>query len=280
MIALGRQMQVLHGKRFEVDPQWRERLERVGIAVDKDWTRLTGERLVSTSLATKCYRIELEGGEAIYFKRYVYPLRFWLEFWLRPGKAAVEVWAYHRLRVLGIPTLNVVAFGERRILGMLVATFIATEALPDSQELRHFATDVWLHLPPPEKKRIYDEITAHLIDQLRRAHRGCFFHHDLKWRNILIQKKDERYVPVWIDAPRASRKRFRERRGIIVDLSGLARVAVSLLSKYDRMRFVWRYLGEERQPGEAKRLYSEVASHLSRRPPKPLVAAAPGSAEG
>jgi tRNA A-37 threonylcarbamoyl transferase component Bud32 len=270
MITLARHVQVFHGQRFLVDPAWKERLGMVGIACDRDWARLVGEKLVSTSPSTKCYRMVLPDAEVIYFKRYTYPLRKILEFWLRPGKCAVEVWAYGRLQSLGIPTLDVVAFGERRILGMLTATFIVTREVPDSEELGKFVINTWCRMPEPERRRVYNEIAAQLIEQVRIAHRGGFFHHDLKWRNILVQKQDGRYATVWIDAPRASRMRFRERRGIMVDLSGLARIAVSLLSKYDRMRFVWRYLDGGRKAGDAKRLYQDVAQHLGRRPPKPL----------
>lgn len=270
MLSLARRVQVFHGQRFLVDPRWAQRLADAGIAADGDWARVVGDKLVSTSPATKCYRMTLAGGETVYFKRYVYPLKFWLEFWLRPGKCTVEAWAYGRLHELGIPSLEVVAFGERRILGMLIATCIVTREVPDSQELGHFALDTWYQLPGLERRRVYQQLADQMLAQLRTARRGRFFHHDLKWRNILVRREGDDYSLVWIDAPRASRMHFRQRRGVVVDLSGLARIAVGLLSKYDRMRFVCRYLGKRRQPGDAKRLYREVARHLGRRPPRPL----------
>lgn len=270
MISLARHVQVFHGHTFRVDPAWREKLARAGIADDRDWSQVIGEKLVSTSPSTKCYRMVLPDGEAVYFKRYTYPLRKLLEFWLRPGKCAVEAWAYGRLQSLGIPTLDVVAFGERRILGMLVATCIVTREVPGTEELGKFAINRWYKLPQLERRRVYDEIARQLIEQLRKAHRGGFYHHDLKWRNVLVQEQDGHYSTVWIDAPRASSMRFRGRRGVVVDLSGLARYGISLLSKYDRMRFVWKYLEGDRKAGDAKRLYLEVARHLGRRPPRLL----------
>lgn len=270
MITLSRSVQVVHGWKFQVEPAWRERLAAIGIAAGQNWTTVVGDALISSSPATKCYRTTLGDGSVVFFKRYVYPKKFWLEFWMRPGKSAVETWAYRRLRELGIPTLEVVAFGERRILGMLIATFLVTREVPDAMELRSFAVEVWSRMPPEERKEVYRQISGKLLEQLRAAHAQRFFHHDLKWRNILIQRQGDRYTPVWIDAPRASRMRFRRRRGIVVDLSGLARIAVSVLSKYDRMRFICGYLGSGRRPGEAKDLYRRVASHLGRRPPQPL----------
>ena len=75
---------------------------------------------------------------------------------------------------------------------------------------------------------------------------------------------------VWIDAPRASRMRLRERRGVVTDLSGLARIAISLFSRFELMRFVHMYLGEEDSSVAAKRLFRQVQRHLSRRMPRPL----------
>ncbi|MCP4993431.1 MAG: hypothetical protein GY934_06555 [Gammaproteobacteria bacterium] len=225
-----------------------------------------GQR-VSGSPHSSCFRIELDDGEVVYFKRYVYPPKRWFEFLLRPGKAAVEAWAYATLQELGIPTLDVVAFGEQRFFGTLVASFIVTREVPYSQDLRRYGAEVWYHLPQEERQRTYREIAGKLVEQVRTAHAANFFHHDLKWRNILLQQEGGNLTPVWIDAPRASRMPIRRRRGAVVDLSGLARIAISLLSKYDRMRFVWNYLGSSRRPGDASRLYREVSRHLGRRMP-------------
>jgi len=271
MFPIARRVQIFQGQRFQVDPKWKDRLSDIGIAADLDWSVVAGGRLVSRSDVTRCFRIELDDGEVIYFKRYVYPLKKIMEFWMRPGKASVEAWAYGQLQQLGIPTLDVIAFGERRLMGMLVATFIVTKEMPDTQDMSDFAIDVWSRLPMEERKAVYRDISGKLVQQVRRAHDGGFFHHDLKWRNILLKKDTAGYTPVWIDSPRASRMRFREHRGVIVDLSGLARIAVSLLSKYDRMRFVCQYLGRDRRPGDASRLYRQVARHLGRRPPKPIL---------
>ncbi len=210
-------------------------------------------------------------GEAVYFKRDVYPLRRGLKFLGRPARAAVEVFAYRRLRELDIPAPEVLASGERRVLGLLQACFIVTREVPETMDLRRFAASVWTRMTGPERKRVYEEIAGALLAQVRTAHDAGFFHHDLKWRNVLIRRTPQGYEPIWIDAPRAAHRRFTRRRGIIVDLSGLARLAVSATSVYDRMRFVCRYLGPARAPGEASALYRAVSRHLRRRPPRTLL---------
>lgn len=261
---------MFHGERFEVEAGWKDALELIGVKPGKSWITATGDQLVSFSPATRCFRCRLKDKRTVYFKRYVYQRKNWLEFWMRSGKAGVEVFAYQRLQKLGIPTLEPVAYGEYRRFGMLLATCIVTPEVPGAIELRQFAVETWYQMPEPKRSEVYREIAGKLVEQLRTAHHARFFHHDLKWRNILIQKQGNSYTPVWIDAPRADIKRLRRRRGVIVDLSGLARIAVSVLSVHDRMRFLCRYLGGSRSPGEAKRLYLAVAAHLSRRPPKPV----------
>lgn len=267
MIALARSVQTFNGAIFFADPVWQERLSRVGLSKGLSWDNVTVGKRVSGSPHSSCFRVELEDGEVVYFKRYVYPAKRWFEFMLRPGKAAVEAWAYSTLKQLGIPTLDVIAFGERRVFGTLASSFIVTREVPDTQDLSKYGPEVWCHLPEDERRRVYQDISKQLIKQMQKAHGADFFHHDLKWRNILLQESESGMTPVWIDAPRASRMRLRRHRGIVVDLSGLARVAISLLSKYDRMRFVCRYLGSARKPGEASGLYRDVARHLGRRMP-------------
>ncbi|MCP3669572.1 MAG: hypothetical protein GY814_03925 [Gammaproteobacteria bacterium] len=271
MIAITRSVQTIHGQKFLVDSAWQERLAAIGISEKLPWSRLELGQRVSGSPHSSCFRIQLDDGEVVYFKRYVYPPRRWFEFVLRPGKAAVEAWAYATLQQLGIPTLEVLAFGEQRFFGTLAASFILTREVPNSEDLSRYGPEVWYHLPPDERRRVYREVVNKLVEQVRKAHAAGFFHHDLKWRNILLQQDGAGVTPVWIDAPRASCMYLRRRRGVVVDLSGLARIAISLLSRYDRMRFVWDYLGDSRRPGDATRLYREVARHLGRRMPSKIV---------
>ncbi len=270
MLHLARCIQRFHGRKFLIEPEYQSQLSGLGINAAMDWVNYANGELISDSPITRCYRIASNSGSAFYFKRYICPFRRGIQFWMRPGKAAVEAWAYRQLVALGIPTLDVVAFGEERVLGVLKSSFLITRAVPNSQDLDNFALGSWYQMPESMRRQAYWEISNQLVAQARVAHKGRFFHHDLKWRNILIHKEGGHYATVWIDAPRASTMLFRERRGAVVDLAGLARVAVSLLSCYDRMRFICRYLGRERKPGDAKQLYREVAANLSRRPPKPI----------
>ncbi len=270
MINIARRIQIFSGRKFLVETPYEQRLIELGIHADMDWVNYSGGELISDSPTTRCRRIVSSDGAAFYFKRYICPFRRGIQFWMRPGKGAVEVWAYRQLLELGIPTLDIVAFGEERVFGVLKSNFLISLAVPDSQDLDNFALNSWYQMPEPMRRQIYNEITSCLVEQTAKAHQAGFFHHDLKWRNILVRKEGSRYTTVWIDAPRASKMWLRRGRGAVVDLSGLSRIAISLLSIYDRMRFMVRYLGRRRRPGDAKRLYQKVAANLNRRPPDPI----------
>ncbi len=270
MRAFSRRLQIFDGEYFEADDAWKAALQAAGISSGNKWIKAVGDELVSFSPATRCFRYQLNDKRTVYFKRYVYRRKHWLEFWMRSGKAGTEVFAYQQLANLGIPTLEPVAYGEYRRFGMLLATCIVTPEVPNAVELTKFALETWYQMREPERSEVYREVAAKLVSQMRTAHGADFFHHDLKWRNILIQRNSAGYTPVWIDAPRADIRRLRRKRGIMVDFSGLARMAVAVLSVHARMRFICQYLGNDRKPGEAKHLFQQVADHLSRRPPKPL----------
>ncbi len=270
MINLSRRIQQFSGRKFLVDAACEQQLRELGIHADMDWLNYADGELVSDSPTTRCCRITAQDGSVFYFKRYTCSVRRGILYWMRPGKGAVEVWAYRQLQELGIPTLDVVAFGEERVLGAFRSNFLISRAVPNSQDLSDFALEQWYQMPQPERHRVYNEIVIQLVAQVRTAHGANFFHHDLKWRNIMVQEENGHYTTVWIDAPRASKMWLRKRRGVIVDLAGLARLAISLLSLHDRMRFLAKYLGRERRPGDVKRLYRDVAANLGRRPPDPI----------
>jgi len=264
-----RAMAVFHGEHFAALAAWQAPLAALGIASGSRWDEVSGGEQVAGSATACCFRVPTGAG-TIYFKRHVPPLRKQLAFWLRPARTTVEAYAAGRLHTLGIPTARVIAWGERRRLGMLLSSFIVTLEVPDSMDLERFALSRWRRLPAAERRAVYDVLSSQLVRQLQRAHVRHFFHQDLKWRNILVQETGAGALKLcWIDAPRARVRRLRRRRGVILDLSGLSRLAVSLTSPYDRMRFIVRYLGPGRGPGDAARLYRAVSRHLARRPPRP-----------
>lgn len=265
---IGRRMAAFHGEVTAVDPAWAARLAQAGLEPAADWSRLAPGEPASVSAITNCFKVELDGGERVFFKRYVYP-RPSLRYFLRPSRGAVEVFGLRELARLGIPAARVVGFREVRWFGLLHSAYVITRGIPAAVDLRRYARETWWGLPKAERARVYGEIRRAVFAQLQRAHRADFFHHDLHWRNILIVPDGEGLQPIWIDCPRAAYQPRRRRHGELVDLSCLARGALSFLTPGQRLRALREYLGPERV-GETRALYRAIAAHhrRSRHPPR------------
>ncbi len=254
-----------HGTHFQADLQWRAAMSALGIEVAADWANLKLGEIRSRSAFGTVACVPLPDGGRIFFKAEQYSLRQRFKYWLRPARTTVEAFAYEYMQNLGIPTLTTLAWGERRYLGLPLSSFIVTLEVPQSQDLREFGIQQWRHLQKPQQAAIYAQLAGQLAEQLHTAHAHGFVHHDLKWRNVLVHQTGEGLRPVWIDAPRAAVWRWRRQRGRIVDLADLAGLAVELVSPHDRMRFLLRYLGRQRQPGQAAALWRKIERRLQRR---------------
>jgi len=263
MKKLARRAQLFHGMHVTMDPQWQSELNKAGISDNDDWLSLTGE-LVASGGATKCYRLQLDNGETVYFKRYVYRRRH-LQFWMLPSKPLLEVSGYQTLKNIGLPAPEVIAYGEKRQYGDLRAAFIITREIPDTQNLEDYARNVWVYLPAAQRKQIFQHIAPQVIDMAKTIHKNHFYHYDLKWRNILIQGAPENSKIVFIDCPRSRVSYLRPLRGQEMDLSGLARIAMYYFRRSEQLRLLVQYSGSREQ---AKKLFRRIQRRLQSRYPK------------
>lgn len=267
MIKAGKGLCHLNGNRLYFEDGWEDRLKEIGLLQGSRWHTLEPGPLVTGSVVVNTYRVPLSSGAAVYFKRYVYNNKN--RYFLQQSRAANEVYCYQQLADIGIPTLRPLVLGEIREFGRLIAACVVTKEVPDAPSLDNFARQQWCELPRAERSRVYREISAEVIGQLQRAHRNKFFHFDLKWRNILVHRDaDGQYRCTWIDCPRGRYMRLRPGRGQVVDLSALARLSLSYLSRTQRLRFIYDYLGEQASRKQARRLFMKVDRHLSRRMPR------------
>lgn len=266
MIPTRRRAHLFHGEKIWYARDWQAPLEKAGITRGKDWSRLCpGDFVSGGSPITNCFRVELANGEVGYFKRYVYA-RPRPQFWMLPSKAAIEVFGYNVMRQHDMEVPRVVAYGEQRRYGNLLAAFIVTKEIPATINLVQFARDQWSVMPEPARTETYKQIAERLCTQVSRMHAAGFFHHDLKWKNILLRHDADGWHPIWIDCPRAARVRLRKRRSVIIDLGRLGRLAAHYLSVKQRLRWLHAYLGPQAGKKDVKKLFYEVKSYLDRRP--------------
>ena len=268
-IPVKRSMHVFHGSIFTVLPEWRDRLASIGLDEQQDWSQLSSKETVSSSYhTTSNFRFELDDGSIVFFKRYVYR-RIRIKHWLQPSKAAVEASGFNELSSLQIPTLETLAYGERRKFGLLQAAFIVTRGISNVVQLDQFLIHHWLKLPQRSKIELLKQLQAILVQQLNQAHGAGFYHWDLKLRNILLQQKtNDELRLIWIDCPRSRRLAANDYRGAVTDLSAMARVGFRVLTPGQQMRFLLDYSGNNR--ALARKLYRSIANELSKRPPRPL----------
>lgn len=252
----------LHGQVRYIDPRWRESLQRAGLHAEADWRHLAPGEAVSSSKVTNCFRVPLEGGECVYFKRYVYTRYKKWRFFLRPGRAATEVFGYRQLRRIGIDSLEVLAFSEERWLGRLVSACVVTRGIPHSRDLARFAAGEWQAMDAAGRAAALDAIRRQVFDQLGRAHAADFFHQDLHWRNLLLTGDDvDSYRVYWIDCPRARYQHRRRQHAVLADLSTLSRIAPRHLTPRQRMQSLCAWLGEGRPYRRARRWFERITRH-------------------
>ena len=268
MITVGRRPCHLHGNRLYFEDGWEDKLREIVLVQGVDWRSLSPGTLINASPRVNMFCATLSMGETVYFKRYVPPVKKSLTALLM-SKSGNEVFSYQQLSKIGVPTLKPLALGEMRRGWLKPPNCIVTLGIENSVSLDEFALKQWYNMPAPEKKRVYREISQEILQQIRLAHKHNFFHYDLKWRNILVQTDaDGRYHCTWIDCPRGKYMRLRRSRGRMVDLSSLARLSLSYLSKTRRLRFIYDYLGEGASRKQARKLFMKIDGHLSRRPPR------------
>ncbi len=219
-----------------------------------------------TTVIVRPTRMPLPDGSTlgIFYKQYEFARPAW-KFLGRPSKARCEFQNYATFTRLGIACAEPIACGEERdALGRLRRAFIVTRAIPSAQTLVEF----WSERRATRAERIT------LIEQLarwtRRLHDENFFHHDLVWRNILVNR-DGAGTPRlwWIDCPRGAFNTWAALRSrkLLKDLASLDKSAAQFCSRAERLRFVKIYLGTTRLDGAAKKLIrDELAYRQSRWP--------------
>ena len=266
-LSTKRKSYVFHGAVFYADPQWKDTLESVGLSANSDWPTLRSDQSISQSYnTTSSYKFDLSNGQHVYFKRYVYR-KFRLTHWLQPSKAAVEAAGLEELRQLGIATPQTLAYGELRIFGILRATFIVTLGIPNAIQLDRFLLDEWRHMPHDRKREWLLSLQPMLLKQLTTAHSAGFYHHDLKLRNILLQRTNTGHQLIWIDCPRSQNLRPQEFKAASQDFSAMARIGVHVLTRGQRMRLLLTYCRNNRQ--HARQYWHAISEDLAKRPPRP-----------
>jgi hypothetical protein len=235
---------LFHGTEIKVfDPRWPEVAGRIGLRDYPSILDFADGRLTESS-TTRVHYLNPDstlwpGG--LYLKKFIY--KSWMRFFLRPAKAYTEVANYNFLRKINLNVPRVIAVGRRRKFGSVVDAFILTEGIHNAQPLEDLVHKTHLLLTPLEITLLLDQL-AEIVGTM---HRARFFHIDLQWRNVLIQRSPDRgEIKIFlIDCPRGGRRWFfiRSWNGRMHDLAGLEKLAGLYLSPKDRLKWFKQYAG-------------------------------------
>ena len=185
----------------------------------------------------------------------------WLRHYMGRSRIRAEWENLQEFAVLGIPTADLVAYGESLINGIYKGTLITREvegtydlATILQKQRALFANRTWR-----------SKVLALLSATVRKMHKADFVHNDLKWRNILVETINDASIYV-IDCPLGKQMSWPFlKRGKIKDLACLDKIARKELSKNERLRFYLTYKGKKRLEQEDKKEIARVLQFFSGR---------------
>jgi hypothetical protein len=273
-----RHVGLVHTGDIQVEPRVTKMLTRAGLRSFQDILESTiGKSLRKPGLQSYRDRIRLElpdenGDQRVFFlKRYVRPplreqLRRMWETSRSHGTAWREVHFAKELARQGIPTVRMVAFGERMRGSREVASFgIAAEVRGESLEtLAMRAASDPAAVPAWRDRR---EIIRQLALIVRRLHENELFHRDLYLCHVFLTRNAGGEVVLQvIDLARMLEGPWNSRRWRVKDLASLHYSSpAGLVTRADRLRFLYYYHCGEARGGKADRcLIGEILARARR----------------
>lgn len=187
---------------------------------------------------------------------------------LRQSRSQNEVRNLLFFRSIGIPTPQILAWGERRnAIGRVVQDFIITEAVKDTLQLDAFIQAVYPSQEDPTHRPPRIEIARQLGKWTRAMHDHNFIHEDLKWRNILARPQAGGADLYWIDCPKGAFKKSGASldRKKLKDCATLDKLARIQCSKEERTEFIKAYLGDDATPPQVQKLCKDIEDYRRQR---------------
>ncbi len=206
----------------------------------EDAVAVCGE-MVTEDLISRLERVTV-GGETFYVKTY-YEAGRHLRRYVGRSRVRAEWENLERLAIIGIPTAEVVAWGEQQHWGPGRRGLMITREIAGVADLQTLARrgDPIL-LDPAWVRQVACRLGAHV----RRMHAANFIHNDLNWRNVLVELRPRPEVYI-IDSPLGRRlPSVLRSRGVRKDLASLDRMALQYLTLRPRLAFIHEYLSSRK----------------------------------
>lgn len=190
-----------------------------------------------TFISGQVYKIRID-NKNYYLKKFIIRKKLWVRF-LSFSKIMTEYNNLSLFHRLGFPAAKIVAYGQETIAWVVQRGVLITEELVDCYDLSVIADKFPEQL---QKSHWLDNVSHQIAEAARKMHQYQFAHSDFKWRNIMVNIKDNSPKIYLIDCPAGMRwyRPFLEYR-IIKDLACLDKRAKYELSKKQRLSFYKDY---------------------------------------
>lgn len=199
-----------------------------------------GAETVKRSTTRAIYRLEAE-GRAVFIKQHrLRSARERLKYLVVRSRAAAE-WATSRTMALrGIPVPRAIAFGERRVAGILCEAVLITEEISDARPLSEVLEKDFAPGTTGTAFRSKRALLRAVAELIRRTHESDVLHCDLHGGNILV--KDESLFLIDLHRTRLGPVSDRRRAA---NLGQFLAFLPDLLSPGDRMHLLRSYRGDD-----------------------------------
>jgi hypothetical protein len=194
------------------------------------------------------------------------------------GSRAARAWRGARLLEAGgfAHPIPIAAF-ETRSFGAIGTSWFITEPLRKPRILSRFA------LADGRNFRRREWISAQLAAEIRRLHDAGLYTLDMQETNLMLEAEDRKITVHFIDVEDFRRARKVSIRWRMLNLLHLDRSIGRFISRSQRLRFLYNYLGGKPARGEARRMVARMLAmrdrinrhkQRERRAQKPIAAGA------
>lgn len=269
----------LDGQHMWMDRKYEDALDRAGLRGFEAVMSSSQGTLLRTLPDRENWRLTLPNGSShnatvAYLKRHraaglVQWLRGRLDPLEAPSAGCQEAFNVMRLRRGGVPSMDVIAFGEKRGPWGRSESFLITEEVNDAVPLDAFLRQRFgqseANQQPQHRTHLLSLIDA-TADGAKRFHELGYNHRDFYCCHFLVKEPQPgRFALHLIDLQRMQYRRRLRHRWIVKDLAQLSYSAPpSVVTATHRLRFLKRYLGVQRLGPKHKRLIRQVLAKHAR----------------
>lgn len=159
-------------------------------------------------------------------------------YFFRPSLAAREAAGFETVKSLGIPAVEVLAFGEKRFFGCLFYAFFITAYAENTETLQFF-------INAQADREALLKLLKENIQYLAKLHAAGFIHGGAHARNILWRKSEDGSLnSIWIDLATCRKVRHGKKywKYILTDLSDMTEAFQLTQQELDMLMAAYRRL--------------------------------------